>query len=70
MAERIEKTRELLRPDSTLDSTIKEMLADREVEINPILVKWEKTLERMFGLHLEDFIGRFRSEIHQRLHYI
>ncbi len=70
MTERIVKTRELLQPDSSLDSTIKEMLADRKAEINPILMKWEKTLERMFGLNLEDFIGRFRSEIHQRLHYI
>jgi len=69
LAERIEKTGELLKPGSVLDSEIKEMLADREVETNPILVKWEKTLERLYSLKLEDFIGRFRSEVHQRLHY-
>jgi hypothetical protein len=67
---RIEKTRELLRAGSTLDLEIRQMLKDREVEINPILIKWEKTLGRLYNLDLEKFISKIRSEVRQRLEYI
>jgi len=69
LAQRIDRTKELLRPGGALESEIKEMLSDREVETNPILVKWEKTLERLHGLKVEDFIEHFRSEVYQRMHY-
>ncbi|MEA2064273.1 MAG: hypothetical protein U9P14_11280 [Gemmatimonadota bacterium] len=69
MGRRIEKTRQLLHPGDALDLRIREMLAGRDPELNPIMIKWEKILERLYGLDLENFIENSRAEVHQLLKY-
>jgi hypothetical protein len=67
MRKRIERTREMLNAQSTVRGMIAEMLKDREVEVNPIMIKWEKALRRLHDLKLESFIDKMREELYRTM---
>jgi hypothetical protein len=67
MRKRIERTREMLNAQSTVRGMIAEMLRDREVEVNPIMIKWEKALRRLHDLKLESFIDKMREELYRTM---
>ncbi len=63
----IETLREMVFTAGATGEMIGAMLEDRNVEVNPIKVKWEKTLRRLEQFKLDSFMERMRSDICRRV---
>ncbi|MCE5272418.1 hypothetical protein LLH00_14160 [bacterium] len=67
MRERIDLIRQMLLSGESVRSRIEAMIADRDPELNPVRIKWSKALERLQKVPLEDFMRRFREDVHQQI---
>jgi len=52
---------------SELRQMIGDLVARRDEDVNPVKVKWEKTLQRLQNLNADDFIERFQDDVRRKL---
>lgn len=67
MKRRIDLTRRLLFEGDAMRVEVEGMIADRDEQVNPVRVKWQRALERLRKLPLDSFIERFRAETRRNL---
>ncbi|HUU28426.1 MAG TPA: hypothetical protein VM123_11490 [archaeon] len=69
MKKSIAKSKEMLSEGGAVGEMIGKIVADRDVEINPIRIKWEKTLRRLHNFKLEAFFNKMRGDLCRKLSY-
>lgn len=67
MKRRIELTCQLLFSGGAIRERIEDMITDRDQQVNPVRIKWSKTVERLHKVPLDSFIEKFRSETYRQL---
>ena len=67
MKRRIDLTCQLLFSGGAIRERIDDMIADRDEQVNPVRIKWNKTMERLHKVPLDSFIEQFRSETYRQL---
>jgi len=67
MKKRIVRTREMLSGQSEVSRIISDLAASRNEDVNPVRIKWEKTLQRLEHLNVDDFMASFQAEVRRKL---
>ena len=67
MKKRIVQTRQMFSGQSEVRGMIDDLVARRDEDVNPVKVKWEKTLQRLQNLNADDFIKRFQDDVRRKL---